>query len=188
MVNIAIIGLGDMGLGHLKGFDVLENVRIAAICDINEVSVQNALGFLHNNKPEIFTNYKDVLRESSVDAVVIAVPGYLHDEILLECIKADKHVLLEKPVAINYERFKRVKEAAEKSTNVIQVGLVYRYSRLYRDIAHKLNNEKQLDDVTLAWCKEFRQCFPQEPWFYDKSKSGGTIVEKTVIILIFSIG
>ena len=45
MVNIAIIGLGDMGLGHLKGFDVLENVRIAAICDINEVSVQNALGF-----------------------------------------------------------------------------------------------------------------------------------------------
>jgi len=178
MVNIAIIGLGDMGLGHLKGFDVLENVRIAAICDINEVSVQNALGFLHNNKPEIFTNYKDVLRESSVDAVVIAVPGYLHDEILLECIKADKHVLLEKPVAINYERFKRVKEAAEKSTNVIQVGLVYRYSRLYRDIAHKLNNEKQLDDVTLAWCKEFRQCFPQEPWFYDKSKSGGTIVEK----------
>ena len=163
-------------------------MRIAAICDINEVSVQNALGFLHNNKPEIFTNYKDVLRESSVDAVVIAVPGYLHDEILLECIKADKHVLLEKPVAINYERFKRVKEAAEKSTNVIQVGLVYRYSRLYRDIAHKLNNEKQLDDVTLAWCKELGSVSRRNPGFTIKANQVALLSKKTVIILIFSIG
>jgi len=178
MTNIAIIGIGDMGLGHLKGFDALENVRITAICDTNDASARKALGLLHNNKPRVYNNYRDVLKDTSVDAVVIAVPGYLHDEILLESIKADKHVLLEKPVAIDYERYKRVREAAEKSGKVIQIGLVYRYSRLYREIARKLNTERQLDDVTFAWCKEFRQCFPQEPWFYDKSKSGGTIVEK----------
>lgn len=178
MTNIAVIGLGDMGLGHLRGFDVLENIRITAICDINRIAAQKALGLLHNNKPKIYDNYKDVLKDSSADAVVIAVPGYLHDEILMESIKAGKHVLLEKPAAINYERFKRVKEAVQKTDNVVQIGLVYRYSRFYREISHRLNTEKQLDNVTFAWCKEFRQCFPQEPWFYDKNKSGGTLVEK----------
>lgn len=178
MVNIAVIGLGDMGAAHLRGFDALENVRILAACDSNFSAADKAFKQLLNNKPHYYSDYRDVISDKSIDAVVIAVPGYLHEEILLKCINAGKHVLLEKPTAINIESYRRVKEAAGKSSLVIQIGLVYRYSRFYRTIAQKLTNEKELGDVMFAWCKEYRQCFPQEPWFYDKNKSGGTLVEK----------
>jgi myo-inositol 2-dehydrogenase/D-chiro-inositol 1-dehydrogenase len=177
-INIAIIGLGDMGTGHIRGFDDLENARIQAVCDSNPLAAEKAIQLLKNNKPVYYSTYKDVLQDKSIEAVVIALPGYLHEEVFMECIKANKHVLLEKPVAINYESFKRMKYVADNSDLIIQIGLVYRYSRFYRTIAQKLRGEKELENVMLAWCKEYRQCFPQEDWFYDKNKSGGTIVEK----------
>ncbi len=176
--GIAIIGLGDMGTGHLRGFDALEGAHIVAVCDLDPTAAERARKQLHNNDPHYYNHYQDVLSDPSVEAVVIAVPGHLHEELLLQSIRAGKHVLLEKPVTINPEGYKRMKAEADKSDCVIQIGLVYRYSNLYRTIARKLQEENELGHVMLGWCKEYRQCFPQEPWFYDRNKSGGAIIEK----------
>lgn len=176
--RVAVIGLGDMGAAHVKGFDALEEAEVAAVCDCSDDAADRALKPDTGCRPVFYADYRELLADRSIEAVAIAVPGYLHEQVALDCIKAGKHILLEKPVAIEYASFRRVKEAAERSGLVVQVGLVYRYSHLYRTMAKKLREDKELGNVTLAWCKEFRQCFPQEDWFYDEKKSGGAIVEK----------
>lgn len=176
--KIAIIGLGDMGMGHLKGFRALKEANVVAVCDKEQTARDAALKEVKDDGIRQYNDYKDMLDKETMDAVVIAVPGYLHEEMAVECMKRDINIFLEKPVAIHYEGFKNILEASRKSKSIVQIGLVYRYSNLYRTMAEKLRDQKELGNVTLAWCKEFRQCFPQEDWFYDDTKSGGALVEK----------
>lgn len=176
--KIAIIGLGDMGMGHFNGFSALKEAQVTAVCDREQAAVNRALDAVKGSNARQYTDYIEMLDKEELDAVVIAVPGYLHEELAIECIKRQKNIFLEKPVAINYEGYKRIVEAKKSSRSIIQVGLVYRYSNLYRTIGKKLNEQNELGNVMMAWCKEYRQCFPQEEWFYDETKSGGTIVEK----------
>ncbi|MGV8983421.1 Gfo/Idh/MocA family protein [Clostridium sp.] len=177
-LKIAIIGLGDMGTGHVKGFSAIEDAEIVAVCDLKLENIERIKKLLNNDKLKCFTNYKKMLEEITIDAVVISVPGYLHEEILKYCLEKNKHVFLEKPTAITYESLKRVKEMQTKYDRIVQVGLVYRYSNFYRVMSKEILDKKILGNVMLAWCKEFRQCFPPEDWFYDEKKSGGTFVEK----------
>lgn len=176
--RIAIIGLGDMGVGHLRGFDDLGEATIAAVCDQDQTAIDRALACVKNNKPSTYLDHLEMLEKEELDAVVVAVPGYLHEKIVMDCLGHKKHILLEKPVAIGYESYKRIERAQKESGVIIQVGLVYRYSNLYRLMAQKLTEQKELGNVMMGWCKEFRQCFPQEDWFYDETKSGGALVEK----------
>ncbi|OGO81698.1 MAG: oxidoreductase [Clostridiales bacterium GWC2_40_7] len=176
--KIAIIGLGDMGTGHLNGFSALKEAEIVSLCDQDKNAIGRALGNIKNNNPTTYTNHKEMLENEDIDGVVIAVPGFLHEAIVMDCLEHKKQIFLEKPVTVDYEGFKRIQKAKNDSNCIIQVGLVYRYSHLYRTMAQKLNEQKELGNVMLAWCKEFRQCFPQEEWFYDETKSGGTLVEK----------
>lgn len=176
--KIAIVGLGDMGMGHFKGFSALKEARVTAICDREQAAVDRALETIKDSTARAYKDYKEMLDKEEIDGVVIAVPGFLHEEIAIECIRRGKNVFLEKPAAINYEGYKRILEAKDNSSSIVQVGLVYRYSNLYRTVSRKLNEQMELGNVMMAWCKEFRQCFPQEDWFYDEAKSGGTLVEK----------
>lgn len=103
--------------------------------------------------------------------MVISVPNYLHREVAVAFLEAGKHVFLEKPVAHTIEDCDAIIEAAEASGQVLQIGLVYRYSNLYRRMEKELENGR-LGEVKLMWCKEFRDPFPPADWFYDKTKSG----------------
>ncbi len=176
--KIAIIGLGDMGMGHFNGFSALKEAQVTAVCDRDQAAIARAFETVKGSTARQYTDYREMLDKEAVDGVVIAVPGYLHEETAIECIKRGINVFLEKPVAIDYAGYKNILEAKKNSKSIIQVGLVYRYSNFYRTISKMLNQQKELGNVMMAWCKEFRQCFPQEEWFYDETRSGGTIVEK----------
>ena len=69
-----------------------------------------------------------------------------------------------------------IAEAARHADRIVQIGLVYRCSNLYREMARLAREE--LGGPTLMWCKELRQCFPQRHWYYERSSTGGTLVEK----------
>ncbi|MBT2293390.1 Gfo/Idh/MocA family oxidoreductase [Paenibacillus albidus] len=176
-IRMGFIGVGDMGSHHCIGFDLLAECEVRYICDMNESNVKRTLAELSNSNPLICKDYRELLDKEDLDAVVISVPNYLHREVAVAFLEAGKHVFLEKPVAHTLEDCDAIIDAAEKQERILQIGLVYRYSNLYRRMAKELENGR-LGDVKLMWCKEFRDPFPPADWFYDKSKSGGAIVEK----------
>ncbi len=176
-MKMAFIGVGDMGSHHCIGFDLLEETDVRYICDMNNQNVARTLAELKNSSPEVVGDYRELLGKTDIDAVVISVPNYKHREVAVAFLEAGKHVFLEKPVAHTLEDCDAIIAAAEASNRILQIGLVYRYSNLYRRMEKELRNGR-LGDVKLMWCKEFRDPFPPTEWFYDKSKSGGAIVEK----------
>ncbi|CAM4246326.1 putative dehydrogenase [Paenibacillus endophyticus] len=176
-IRMAFIGVGDMGSHHCIGFDMLEECEVLYICDMNEANVARTMAELTNSKPTVCTDYRELLQKEDLDAVVISVPNYLHREVAVAFLEAGKHVFLEKPVAHTLEDCDAIIKAAEDNQRILQIGLVYRYSNVYRRMAKELE-QGRLGDVKMMWCKEFRDPFPPADWFYDKSKSGGAIVEK----------
>ncbi|CAM4196433.1 Gfo/Idh/MocA family oxidoreductase [Paenibacillus macerans] len=176
-IRMGFIGVGDMGSHHALGFDQLDDCEVLYICDMNEGNVARALKELHNSKPVICSDYRELLDKEDLDAVVISVPNYMHRPIAVAFLEAGKHVFLEKPVAHTLEDCDAIIAAAEKHQRILQIGLVYRYSNVYRRLAHEVGMGR-LGEVKMMWCKEFRDSFPPADWFYDKTKSGGSIVEK----------
>lgn len=176
-LRMAFIGVGDMGSHHCIGFDLLPECTVNYICDMNRANVDRTLAELKNGNPVIVADYKELLHKEDIDAVVISVPNYLHREVAVAFLEAGKHVFLEKPVAHTLEDCNAIIEAAEANNRILQIGLVYRYSNVYRRMAEELERGR-LGDVKLMWCKEFRDPFPPTEWFYDKKKSGGALVEK----------
>ncbi|SFI98478.1 Predicted dehydrogenase [Paenibacillus sp. UNC496MF] len=176
-LRMGFIGVGDMGSHHCIGFDLLDGVEVKYICDMNEANVARTLAELKHGRPAVCADYRELLDKDDLDAVVVSVPNYKHREVAVAFLEAGKHVFLEKPVAHTLADCDAILEAAAKHEQVLQIGLVYRYSNLYRRMAKEVGNGR-LGGVKLMWCKEFRDPFPPADWFYDKDKSGGAIVEK----------
>ncbi|WP_246469336.1 Gfo/Idh/MocA family protein [Cohnella nanjingensis] len=178
-IRLAMVGLGDMGTGHLYGFDrIPEECEITWVADPHEQNLARALGYLKHNKPQVCGTHEELLAHvDDFDAVVIAVPNYLHRDVALPFIYLGKPLFLEKPVAPTLAQCDEIIRAAEERGVPVQIGLVYRYSNVYTRMAKELR-QGRLDDVTMMWCKEFRDPFPPVDWFYDETKSGGALVEK----------
>lgn len=176
-IRLAVIGMGDMGVGHARGFDRLDACDLVAICDVNaDWRAARPIDWTRK-EPHFFTDYRAMLSEMHPDAVVIAVPDFLHREVALDCLAEGCHLLLEKPVATTLAECDAIMAEAEERERIVQIGLVYRYSQLYRMMARQ-SFDGPVGPVKLMWCKELRQCFPQKDWFYEQDKCGGTMVEK----------
>lgn len=176
MKNIGIIGAGIMGTGHSLGFDRLSESQVVAVADPNENQLKMSKNMFKKSSPEFFTDYKDLLKMSKVHAVVIATPSNFHHQITLDALKANKDVFLEKPIAPTIEKTDEIIKALAKTDRIIQVGLVYRYSNLYRTMAHLIEKET-FGNVMMAYCKEYRDNFPSH-WFFNQTQSGGAILDK----------
>jgi predicted dehydrogenase len=114
-MKIGIIGAGGAAQGiHIPGFRLIPEVEIATICD-------------SNGKHDV-QDYREVLSRKDIDAVVIATPNYTHPEIVREAFAAGKHVLCEKPLALNASDAQTMLDAAAASGKVHMTAFTYRYT------------------------------------------------------------
>jgi predicted dehydrogenase len=144
--KIAVVGLGGIAqLVHLPILSKLGNVEICALADINKNRLKSVgEKFLI---AKLFTNYKELLATQDVDAVIIATPTNTHSEIAIECLKAKKHILIEKPIARNLAEAKEINSLAKKNKKQVMIGIPSRCNadekfsqqrRTRRNILHPL--------------------------------------------------
>lgn len=174
--RIAIIGLGDMGSAHARGFDRVEGCRVVATVDPNADWRLTSPVSWQQGAPPHYADHATMLREVKPDACVVAVPDLLHRSVSEDVIAAGCDLFLEKPVATTLEDCDAILDRAEAAGKLVQIGLVYRYSNLYRRMAAV--GHQPGHPISLMWCKELRMAFPQRPWFYSQHATGGTMVEK----------
>jgi predicted dehydrogenase len=111
-------------------------VRIAAVCDVYEPNLENALSVAakaQGGAPKAYRNYKQLLDDRSVDAVLIATPEHWHARMVLDAIAAGKDVYVEKPLCHTPEEGVALVEAEKKTRQIIQVGMQRRSYDLYRE-------------------------------------------------------
>lgn len=125
-VHVAVISCSIMARFHMQAIKDHPDAELAMICDINEELLHETAREL--NVANMTTDYHDVLCNPDVDAVIIVTPDQTHKEIAIEALKAGKHVLCEKPLALTVEDCKAIVNAAEKSNKKFMVGQICRYT------------------------------------------------------------
>lgn len=121
-INCAVIGLGAWGREIISNLSRLKTAKLTAICDTYAASLKRAA----NNAPNAKTveDYRKILDDKEVQAVIIATPTHLHREIALAALQAGKHVYCEAPLANTIEDAKAIASAARSSRKqVFQAGL-----------------------------------------------------------------
>lgn len=141
-IALGVIGAGGRGTLVMTTFQKDAAVRVAAICDVFEPNLERAASTA-GTQPKLYRNYKQLLADPSIQAVLIATPEHWHAQMVLDALAAGKDVYVEKPLCHTPEEGARLVEAEKRTKQIVQVGMQRRSYDLYqqgRDIvaAHKL--------------------------------------------------
>ena len=136
-VNVGFIGTGSRGyyLMEMLYKGSPDEFQITAVCDAftgRLARAKDRVQTMGKNEPKTYADYRDLLADPSVEAVVIATPEHLHQSMTLAAIKAKKHIYVEKPLAHTIEEGEVVLKAAAGYDKVIQVGTQNRSNKFYQ--------------------------------------------------------
>ena len=174
MKKLAIIGCGGIGSYHLEHFLGFKDiVELAGFCDLIP---EKAEAFVKRaGCGRAFTDYKEMYDEIQPDMVFICIPPYCHGEIEFETIKRGIHFFVEKPLALDLDLARQIRDAAEAKGLITASGFQCRYSNLVEpNVAFCKNN-----DVVFIDCTRIGRV-PDKDWLRNKDLSGGQIVEQTI--------
>jgi len=134
-IGVAIIGCGGITLqNHLPGLALCPDVKVVALCDNNPACLDAARQ--QTGVTVTSTDYQEIVRRDDVQAVIIATPNIAHPPIALAAIAQGKHVMCEKPLALNYNEAKGMAEAAEKAGVRHMTAFTYRFVPAMRYLKH----------------------------------------------------
>ncbi|MEW6702563.1 MAG: Gfo/Idh/MocA family oxidoreductase [Bacteroidota bacterium] len=180
--KIAVIGLGGVAqLVHLPILSKLGNVEISAVAELNKNRLKTIGEKFGITKQ--YLDYKELLENEEVDAVIIATPTNTHSEIAIECLKAKKHILIEKPIARSLTEAKEINAAAKKNKKNIMVGMNLRY-RPDAMLMKSLVNSGELGDIFYIRCGWLRKQSSDQKWFMNKNQSGGGVIIDLGILVL----
>ena len=125
LVNIGIAGTGGIAQSHARGLASVPQARIVAAADVNEAAV-SAFAAAHD-VAQVDSDYRAVLDNPAVDAVIICLPHALHGEVAIAAAQAGKHVLSEKPLGVTVEECSAIIAACEEAQVNLMVGHTHRF-------------------------------------------------------------
>lgn len=174
MIGVGIIGAGHFGGVHARALAGLADARIVAACR-NERAAIEAFTQEHGGRP--YTDWRALLDDASVDAVVIATPHDLHREIAIAALGAGKHVLLEKPMASELADCDAIAAAASVAQGLLMVGHVPRYFLPMRAATEVMAAGTLGRPIagTSAFIKLWMEP-NRQPWHLKKASGGGMLM------------
>jgi len=176
-VKVGVIGCGKVAMSrHLPTLKDLDGVVVTAIADVDQKKLDSAKKKLQTAK--LYLGHKQLLQEADVDAVAICVPLQLHAEVALDAIEAQKHILLEKPLAMSLDEADLLIERAAHEDRKILIGYNKRWHRLMRK-TRKIIEQGSLGEVRMiqvVFSTGHRNRYIPE-WRLHRKLGGGSIIE-----------
>lgn len=170
-IKIALVGAGNIGRVHLGAYKEVEEVEIAAICDINAETLNKTADKYEIEKR--YTDIKEMLeKETELDAVDVCVWNCNHRDCVIAALNAGLHVLCEKPMAYSTEQAEEMKACAEKNGKLLMIGFVMRFGNT-TTVAKDFIDNGYLGDIYYAKAQYMRRNGAPKGWFGDKARSGG---------------
>jgi len=177
MIKVGIIGLGHMGLLHLRNTRFIKSIKVVGVADKSKKGLSEAKKFGIRN---LFDDYKELLKLADLDAVIISLPNFLHEESVTFAAERGLHIFIEKPLARTLSECENIKRAVQRNGVKLAVGHNYRFF----DHVQKLKAEVEkgtLGDIEIANFEHFVNgpfAHPLEPvpiqdWWLDAQLSGG---------------
>ncbi|MDD9268315.1 Gfo/Idh/MocA family protein [Paenibacillus sp. GCM10023248] len=174
-LRLAVVGLGRVSKSHLPAVRELSGkVELAALVSRDAAKAEQEASQWEGVK--VYTSYEDALQDPNIDACLLLLPHDLHAEYAIQALRAGKHVLVEKPMAMNVQEAEAMVAAAEASSAVLMIGQSRRFHQpvvesIRRVRANEIGSLININALLLAHMDK-----PATDWWKDESKIGGFII------------
>lgn len=172
MIRIGILGAGFIGKVHIQTFCLLEGVEITAVFDVNRQLVEQVADEYHI--PNVYTSSDALFRADKVDAVIIGAPNKFHKPLAIQALQAGKHVLLEKPMALNGAEAVEIYRAQQQSGKIVMLAHQMRWEWVNQEIKKQAAQGAfgRIYHAKIGWLR--RKGIPGwGSWFTRMDESGG---------------
>ncbi|PWU69491.1 Gfo/Idh/MocA family protein [Gracilibacillus dipsosauri] len=179
MLNVGIIGLGDISSIHLKSIQAMEDARLAAVCDLDLSQKERFDGI------PFYSDFAKMLTEQPLDCVHICLPHHLHYLATKTAVEAGVHVLLEKPLAHSIQDAKAIVELEENHPNIkIGVCLQNRLNETVKALQQMVSSKKYGQIIGLkglvTWHRP-KAYYDAKPWRgFLKTAGGGVMINQAI--------
>lgn len=172
-LNLGVIGCGRIAQAHLEAINYLkEDAKLIAVADVDEERAKRTAEKF--GAEQYYLDYRKLIENPLIEAVIITLPHHLHCEATVESAKAGKHILVEKPMALNLEEADKMIAEAEKNKITLMVG----QSRRFCDAA--IESHRRIKEIGKLFriIINFLVYFPEPPadWWKSSRKAGGLII------------
>ena len=173
-----LIGCGSFGMFCLEQYRSMPELRVVAAADVNAAAARAAgerFGI------DVCETAAELLGRDDIDVVHVATPPWTHRKLTEQALAAGKHVLCEKPLATTLEDARKVALAAEKAERLLAVNLIMRYDPVCL-VVKQLIDARLLGEPLHGFFENYAkdEPLPPEHWFWDRTQSGGILVEHGV--------
>lgn len=174
MLQVGIIGCGGIANGkHLPSLSKLENIEMIAFCDIIGSRAGKASEEYGVEGSKVYTDYKELLKDETIDVVHVLTPNNSHAEISIAAMKAGKHVMCEKPMAKTSEEARAMINTMKETGKKLTIGYQNRF-RKDAQYLKKVTSNGELGDIYNAKAHAIRRrAVPTWGVFLDEEAQGG---------------
>ncbi len=174
VIGVCLIGCGRAGMIHARNYmNKVDHARMVAVVDVVEEAAKTAAAEL--NVERYYTDYRAILNDKEIDAVVVVAPTDMHKQIVVDCAYAGKHIFCEKPMAMNTAECDEMIAACKTNNVKLQIGFMRRFDESFREAKRLLDSGAIGDIVQVHSCTRG----PSKPrvWMCDLKKSNGILAE-----------
>ncbi|MBV9469495.1 MAG: Gfo/Idh/MocA family oxidoreductase [Abitibacteriaceae bacterium] len=176
--RVGLLGCGGIANAHAKNLQALESTDIVAVCD---VAAERAADFNQryaDGKAIVYSDFTHMFDKEKLDVVWICLPPFAHSNEVELAAERGVHVFIEKPIALDIETGRRMVQAVEKAGIKSQVGFMSRFGEAVEPVKEMIDNGQA---GAPGWALGVYRCNAlHAPWWRDKSKSGGQVLEQII--------
>lgn len=173
-LGLAVIGLGRIGKTHLDAIRLNSDVaQLVAVVDLNE-SLVKSIAEKFNTR--FYLSVEEALNDPDIQAAVICLPNHLHTPVSLQIMETGRHVLVEKPWAINMEGGKKMLDKAGEKGVILMAGQSFRFLWALQEAKQRVTKDEIGDPFNIIYI--FDTPFDQSgapAWWRDLNKTGGLL-------------
>ena len=174
-IKVGIAGCGQIALGvHLPILLRTPNVEIAALADTDKTRLRAAASFAP--QAATFRDSEELLAGSDIDALLICLPNCLHASVAIAALNANKHIYLEKPLAVTLQDGQAVLRAWKATSLTAMVGFNYRFNKLY-ETARRVVRSGALGEIVAMRTVFSLPVHPMPEWKQSVASGGGVLFD-----------
>ena len=174
IIKVGIIGCGGIANGkHMPSLKKVADCEMVAFCDIIPERAEKAARDFGTSDAKVYTDYKELLKDREIEVVHVCTPNRSHSFITVDALEAGKHVMCEKPMAINSDEAQKMLDASKRTGKKLTIG----YQSRFRDDAQFLKKEAEdgtFGDIYYAKATALRRrAVPTWGVFLNEYEQGG---------------
>jgi len=178
VLGIGLIGCGGIANAHMQVLSNISEVQLVSFCDIVEEKAREFNNRYAKGNATVYSDFSRMLEKEKLDAVYVCLPPFAHSNEVELAAEKGVHVLIEKPIALDMKKARSMVDAAKRHGIKTQVGFQLRFGAAVERFRNMVENG-EAGPVGLFLAKYYCNSL-HSPWWRDKSRSGGQVVEQII--------